>query len=93
MISTLLAGGILVVLAIPAFSLHTANQSVESLPQNLSSIQTYNRIQGAFPGGPIPAVVAISAEDVTAPQVRRAIGALRAGPPPAPTSSSRSPST
>jgi RND superfamily putative drug exporter len=79
LISVVLAGGILVVLAIPAFSLHTANQSVESLPQDLDAIKTYNRIQAAFPGGPIPAVVAVSAKDVGAPTVRRAIGELRAG--------------
>jgi uncharacterized membrane protein YdfJ with MMPL/SSD domain len=78
LVSMLVAGGILVVLAIPAFGLHTANQSVESLPQNVSSIKTYNKIQAAFPGGPIPAVVAVAADDVAAPPVRRAIAALRA---------------
>ena len=77
-ISIVVAGGVLVVLAIPAFSLHTANQSVQSLPQNLSSIKTYNKIQAAFPGGPIPAVVVVKAPDVGAPAVRRAIAGLRA---------------
>ena len=43
--------GLLVVLAIPAFSLHTANPGVETLPQDLSVIQTYDRMQDAFPAG------------------------------------------
>jgi len=76
-VSIVLAGGLLVFLAIPAFSLHTANQSVESLPQNLGSIKTYNKIQAAFPGGPIPAVVAVSAKSIATPQVKRGIAELR----------------
>jgi uncharacterized membrane protein YdfJ with MMPL/SSD domain len=78
-ISIVLAGGLLVVLSIPAFSLHTADQSVETLPQDLEAIQTYNKIQTAFPGGPIPAVVAVSADDIAAPQVRRGLAELGAG--------------
>ncbi len=76
-VSVLVAGGLLVVLAIPAFSLHTANPGVETLPQELSVIKTYNRMQDAFPGGPIPAIVAVSADDVTSPEVRAAIVDLR----------------
>jgi len=76
-VSTVAAGGLLVVLAIPALSLHTANPGVETLPQDLSVIKTYNRIQDAFPGGPIPAIVAVSANDVTSPEVRAAIADLR----------------
>jgi RND superfamily putative drug exporter len=75
-VSTLAAGGLLVLLAIPAFRLHTANPGVETLPQDLSVIKTYNRMQGAFPGGPIPAIVAISADDVTSPEVKAAIAGL-----------------
>ncbi len=76
-VSILAAGGLLVVLAIPAFSLHTANPGVETLPQDLSVIQTYNRQQDAFPGGPIPAIVAVSADDVTSPEVKGAVADLR----------------
>jgi uncharacterized membrane protein YdfJ with MMPL/SSD domain len=75
-ISILAAGGLLVFLAIPAFSLHTANQSVESLPQNVSTIQTYNKIQIAFPGGPIPASVAVSGKSIDSPPVKRGIAEL-----------------
>jgi RND superfamily putative drug exporter len=76
-VSILAAGGLLVFLAIPAFRLHTANPGVESLPQDLSVIKTYNRMQDAFPGGPIPAIVAVSADDVTSPEVKQAIADLR----------------
>jgi uncharacterized membrane protein YdfJ with MMPL/SSD domain len=77
-VSVVAAGGLLVVLSIPAFRLHTANPGVKSLPENLSVIKTYNRQQDAFPGGPIPAVVAVSADDVTSPAMRRGIAALLA---------------
>ncbi len=77
-ISAASAGGLLVFLAIPAFSLHTATPGVETLPQDLGVIQTYNRIQGAFPGGPIPATVVVKADDVRSPEVVGAINALEA---------------
>ena len=35
-------------------------------------MQVYERIQKAFPGGAGPAVVVVSANDVTRPQVARA---------------------
>ena len=71
-VSVLLAGGLLVFLAIPAFRLHTANPGVSTLPQDLTVIQTYNKQQEAFPGGPIPAIVVVSADDVNSPEVRAA---------------------
>ena len=76
-VSVVAAAGLLVVLSIPAFSIHTANPGVETLPQDLSVIKTYNRMQDAFPGGPIPAIVAVSADDVNSPEVKSAIADLR----------------
>ncbi len=76
-VAVVAAGGLLVILSIPAFRLHTANPSVRTLPQDLSVIQTYNQIQAVFPGGPIPAIVAVSAADVTSPEVSGAIADLR----------------
>jgi uncharacterized membrane protein YdfJ with MMPL/SSD domain len=73
LISAIATAGLLVVLSIPAFSLHTANPGVQSLPQDIDVIQTYNKIQAAFPGGAIPAVVAVSADDVTSPEMKAAI--------------------
>jgi uncharacterized membrane protein YdfJ with MMPL/SSD domain len=77
-ISIIVSAGLLVFLALPAFHLHTANESVESLPQDVSSIQTYNRIQDTFPGGGIPAVVAVSSDQGPTPQVRQGIAAMAA---------------
>jgi len=77
-VSVVLSAALLVFLALPAFRLHTANESVESLPQDVSSIQTYNRIQDTFPGGGIPAVVAVSSSGGPSPQVRRGIAAMAA---------------
>src|SRR5215211_7335495 len=77
LISAVSAAALLVLLAIPAFSLRTATPGVETLPQDLGVIKTYNRIQAAFPGGPIPAEVVVSADDVTSPGVARAINDLR----------------
>ncbi|HEY6311969.1 MAG TPA: MMPL family transporter [Streptosporangiaceae bacterium] len=57
------AVSILVVLALPVLRLHTAEPGVSDLPQNTAALQTYNRIQQVFPGGPAPAVVVVEAPD------------------------------
>jgi uncharacterized membrane protein YdfJ with MMPL/SSD domain len=76
-ISAVSAAAILVVAAIPAFSLHTVNSGVQGLPRKLQIMQNYDRIQAAFPGGPLPAVVAVHGADVTRPDVVRSMAALR----------------
>ncbi len=76
-ISAAAAAAVLLVLAIPTLHIHTETPGTETLPQNLSVIKTYNKIQAAFPGGPIPALVAVSADDVTSPEVSGAITDLR----------------
>jgi RND superfamily putative drug exporter len=77
----LLAAGLavagLVVLAIPALGLHTANSGASSLPQDLAVVRTYERVQAAFPGGEEPARVVVSGRDVTSPPVARGIRQLR----------------
>jgi RND superfamily putative drug exporter len=40
-------------------------------------MQTYDRIQAAFPGGPLPAVVAVQARDVTEPAIQKGIADMR----------------
>jgi uncharacterized membrane protein YdfJ with MMPL/SSD domain len=56
-----------VVLALPLLRLHTAEPGVSDLPQNTAALQTYNRVQQVFPGGPAPALVVVEAPDVTSP--------------------------
>jgi uncharacterized membrane protein YdfJ with MMPL/SSD domain len=58
---------LLLVLALPVLRLHTATPGVSDLPQNTAALQTYNRIQQVFPGGPSPALVVVEAPDVTSP--------------------------
>jgi uncharacterized membrane protein YdfJ with MMPL/SSD domain len=71
------AGGMLVVLAVPAFSLHTNNAELTALPQGLEVARTYERLQRAFPGAAQPAYVMVKARDVRAPDVRGALTELR----------------
>jgi RND superfamily putative drug exporter len=75
-LSIALAGGLMVALAIPALRMHTINPGVAGLPRSLPVIQTYDRLQAAFPGGAEPAVVAVEAADIDAAPVRRGIAAL-----------------
>jgi uncharacterized membrane protein YdfJ with MMPL/SSD domain len=75
--ATAAAGGVLVLLALPAFRLETASLGASDIPHDLAIIKTYDRIQEAFPGGPLPAQVVVTAPDVDRPQVRAAITALR----------------
>ena len=42
---------------------------VQGLPRDLPVMKVYDRAQKAFPGGPLPAIVAVSAPDVTTPPV------------------------
>jgi putative drug exporter of the RND superfamily len=77
--STVTAGGILVLLAVPAIRLETASLGAADIPRDLAIMKTYDRIQEAFPGGPLPAQVVVTAPDVDAPQVRGAIVAMKIG--------------
>jgi uncharacterized membrane protein YdfJ with MMPL/SSD domain len=71
-----LAAALLIALAIPAFSMHTVQSGTDDLPRKLEVMKVYDRMQVAFPGGEIPAVVAIQADDVTSPQVASAVKQL-----------------
>ena len=75
-LSAALSGGLLIALAVPALQLRPVQAGVEALPQSLPSIQTYNRIQSAFPGSEIPAEVVIKAPDIETAEVQSAIAAM-----------------
>ena len=53
----------------PALNMHTINPGAAGLPHDLPIMQTYDRIQAEFPGGPMPALVVVEADDVTTPAV------------------------
>ena len=74
--SVLVSGGLVVALAIPAFGLHTSLPGLQGLPSGLPIVKTLNRIETAFPGGPLPAYVVIQGDNVTSPQVQTAINSL-----------------
>jgi uncharacterized membrane protein YdfJ with MMPL/SSD domain len=76
-LSIVLSAGLLVALAIPALGMHTVNPGVAGLPRSLPVIQTYDRLQAAFPGGAEPAVVAVEAANVNAPAVQQGIAQLK----------------
>ena len=76
-VSAALATVLMLALALPALGMHTINPGVAGLPRSLPIMQTYDRIQAKFPGGPLPASVVVQADDVDAPAVQAGIAKLR----------------
>jgi RND superfamily putative drug exporter len=76
-LSAAISGGLLVALAIPAFQLHLATAGPDTFPESLLAVQTYDRMQQAFPGEALPANVVVKASDVNAPAVQAAIQELQ----------------
>ena len=70
------ASGFLVALAIPALGLHTAEGGTDTLPQDLAVVQTFNRVQDAFPSEDSAAQVVVEAENVAAEPVNAAVAQL-----------------
>jgi RND superfamily putative drug exporter len=77
LLSAALATGVLIALALPALGMKTVVPGAEALPQDLPAVQTYNKLQAAFPGEQDPATVVVKADSVNTPQVRGAIADLR----------------
>ena len=75
-VSALLSAALLVALAVPALSLHTADPGVDGLPAGLEISDTLKRMDRAFPGGDTPATVVVQAADVGSPEVDEGIRAL-----------------
>src|SRR3954452_1228825 len=72
-VAIVLAGGLLVALSIPALGMQTKLPGNNDLPQDLATIQTYNKVQKAFPSEAAPATVVLQARDVAAPEVQKAV--------------------
>ena len=77
LISVALAGGLLVAIAAPALTLHTAEPGPDTYPQSIPVMKTYNRLQKSFPGTEIAANVVVAAANVNSIAVKEAIGQLR----------------
>jgi uncharacterized membrane protein YdfJ with MMPL/SSD domain len=67
-----IAAGLLVAMSLPAFGMHTVLSGTDDYSRKLAPMQVYDRMQAAFPGGQIPAVVAVEADDVTTPAIAKA---------------------
>jgi RND superfamily putative drug exporter len=76
-LAILVAGGLLVALAIPAVNMNIAITSVDDLPQDLAVIQTYDRLREAFPKEGVTVDVAVEADDVRSGAVAAGIAELR----------------
>jgi uncharacterized membrane protein YdfJ with MMPL/SSD domain len=74
-VAALASAGVLVALTIPAFGMHTSLSGFNALPHNVKEVKVYDKLQTAFPGGPMPAVVAIKA-NLDDPTVHNAIAQL-----------------
>ena len=61
-VSLIVAGGVLVTLAVPVLHIHTADSGVDGLPRSLEIMQTYDRMQAAFPGEQFTAGVVLEGE-------------------------------
>ena len=76
-LSAVLAGGLLVALALPALQLRMVQPGPDTFPQELPAVQTYDRMQEAFPGAALPATVVVEAADVNTPEMQAAIQRLQ----------------
>jgi RND superfamily putative drug exporter len=77
LVAAVASTAVLVLLALPAFGMHTRLLSLGDLPQSLGVVKSYDAMQRAFPGAQTPAVVVVRSRDVTAPPVRAALARLR----------------
>jgi putative drug exporter of the RND superfamily len=76
LVSVVLSGAVLLLLALPLFRMHTKLLSFADLPRHLPIVKTYLAIQQEFPGSPAPAHVVVRGADVTTPQFRAAFASL-----------------
>jgi len=75
--SVLVAGGALLLLALPALGLHTTQSGLESLPKDAPTVPTITRLEKAFSNGNVaPAIVAVKA-NTDSPATREGIAALK----------------
>ncbi|MGY1581289.1 MMPL family transporter [Streptomyces sp. MN13] len=78
-VSVLVATGALLAIAAPAVGMKTQQLTLDQeFGDSLPIVQTYNRVNEAFPGGSEPAEVVVKADDINAPEVRDALADFRA---------------
>jgi uncharacterized membrane protein YdfJ with MMPL/SSD domain len=75
--SIVLAGGLLVALAIPALQLKSITSDIDQLPQDLPVIKTYKQVKQVFPIEGVTATVVVEADDVRSGATSAGIAKLR----------------
>ena len=75
-LAIVLAGGLLVALAIPALGMKVVTADIDALPGDLPVIQTYNEVKKVFPAEGVTAIVVMEVDDVTAGAPTTAIAEL-----------------
>jgi uncharacterized membrane protein YdfJ with MMPL/SSD domain len=63
-LSILIAGGLLVALAIPALQMKSVTSGIDELPQDVPVIETYNSVKEVFPTEGVTSTVVVQADDV-----------------------------
>ncbi|WP_159774264.1 MMPL family transporter [Streptomyces sp. HM190] len=77
-VSVVVAGGALLAVAAPALGMKTEQLTLDKeFGDSLPIVQTYNRLNEAFPGGSEPAEVVVRAEDINSPEVKAALADFR----------------
>jgi uncharacterized membrane protein YdfJ with MMPL/SSD domain len=75
--SIVLAGGLLVALAIPALQMRIVTSGIDQLPQDLPIIKTYDKVRAVFPTEGVTATVVVQADNVRSGATAAGIAALR----------------
>jgi uncharacterized membrane protein YdfJ with MMPL/SSD domain len=78
LLSAIVAAGVLVALTIPVLGMQTSLESTDDNSRDIPVMQTYDRIQAAFPSEGSAEMIVIKADDATSPEVVSGIKALEA---------------
>ncbi|MER5374709.1 MMPL family transporter [Streptomyces sp. NPDC002553] len=77
-VSVVVAAGALLAISVPALGMKTQQLTLDQeFGDSLPIVQTYNRLNEAFPGGSQPAEVVVRAKDINAPEVKSALAEFR----------------
>ncbi|MDQ0584137.1 MMPL family transporter [Streptomyces rishiriensis] len=77
-VSLVVAAGALLAIAAPAVGMKTQNLTLDQeFGDSLPIVQTYNRVNDAFPGGSEPAEVIVKADDINAAEVKTALAQFK----------------
>ncbi|WP_284432145.1 MMPL family transporter [Streptomyces sp. TUS-ST3] len=77
-VSVVVAAGALLAIAAPALGMKTQNLTLDQeFGDSLPIVQTYNRVNDAFPGGSEPAEVVVKAADINSPEVTGALAEFK----------------